>query len=267
MVAAMLRLMSALGLVLICASACEKAPKPDEPKASRPSQPRTPGYEIDELIVQADRLEYRAHESWRGGPVEITRERERRISGQEDIVKRCDGEVYVRESVSGVGKKDPFVSQTYSCRDAKGMGHFAGIYPGQGKRHVYEIKYELLSKTRVGQAWSGEHGEGEEKNQRSCRVEESRYCEKGVATVCVTERTQDRFIWLRHHYCVGQGWRGHDALMLAGNELIMRGWSSDVVVDGTAYPDAEAPMDLPDLAGVREEAAKIRKMVEAQNSR
>lgn len=114
-----------------------------------------------------------------------------------------------------------------------------------------------MSPVRIGKAWSSQGAGAAGEETRSCQFRESRYCQDGVASVCVTEKIGGAFTWMRHHYCEKKGWRGYEVVSARAGAVTMQGWSSEVIADGVSFDDVGEPTDLPDAAQVRAEATAI----------
>lgn len=216
-----------------------------------------PSYRIEDLWVETTRVTFKDHQRWNEGAAEVKDSRESKSHPDSSLAERCKGQVLARENIEDPDGSDEFVSITYYCLDDKGVGHFAMVVPEQRSTETYELKYELLNPVRVGQAWTSQHNEQGGNETRSCQVRSSPYCEEGVSTVCVTDKTGGAVTWVRQHYCKGQGWRGYEAVTLRAGAVVMRSWSSDVIADGVALANASEPTEMPTLEQVLAEVEAI----------
>lgn len=130
----------------------------------------------------------------------------------------------------------------------EGAAHFAVLRPEGWV--PYAPKVELPARVALGDRWSGVHGEGDRRNERTCEVEATPFCADGWAVAC-TIHWETRATWMRHHWCPADGWRGFEAVLNSG-PLPMRIWSSGVSRDGVALP--EVPIEarpLPEAPEIR----------------
>lgn len=117
----------------------------------------------------------------------------------------------------------------------KGLAHYA--FERGGDVRTYEPKTALPAEVAVGASWSGTHGGGLEQNTQTCTAEPTPFCAEGIAVACETRWT-DRAVWMRHHWCVGVGWVGYEAVRVA-NGVATTSWSEEVTRDGEALPAVE----------------------------
>lgn len=213
-------------------------------------------YQLDDLWVESSQFRFVVHRTFEG-ETEKKEAIERKVTPEQELAAKCEGQTSARQEIDSPGSGEEFKTVSHYCKDDKGIGHFAT--QGSDHRSSYVTKVELLQSTKIGQRWSAVHGEGAEKNKRSCVVETSRYCNDGVSTVCITERDTGGTIWLRQHYCKGQGWRGHEAVIIREGKVFTTHWSSDLVVDDVKREDVGAPNDLPDAKAVAEQWALMEK--------
>lgn len=117
----------------------------------------------------------------------------------------------------------------------RGLAHVA--FRRGGDERTYAPKFALPAKVGPGVTWSGTHGAGMEQNTQSCAVEPTPFCAQGVAVACET-RWPDRAVWLRHHWCVGTGWVGYEAVRVANGAAVVS-WSEEVSKDGEPLPSVD----------------------------
>lgn len=236
-------------LVLVpLASFCSKSKSAGEASKS---------YQVEDLWIETSRITFKDHVRYGSGNVETKSSSESKVSPEASLSQACQGKALARENVEDPGGSDEFISITYSCIDAKGVGHYAMVIPEQRSTESYELKYELFNPVRIGKAWSSQtKGEAGDET-RSCELRASRYCQDGVASVCVTEKSGGAFTWMRQHYCEKQGWRGYEVVTARAGTIGMQSWSSDVVADGVTLENVGEPTDLPDAAQVLIDAKSI----------
>jgi hypothetical protein len=253
---------SLCGLLTLFAACGGSSEKPQDPaKAtvnaqSEPQEQAAKQYSMRSLQVEFKERRYREHALWKAEAEVVGSDTERQIAGDPALLKLCAGEAKAVERASIEPGHTERKSRTYTCMDTRGSGHYVSEYPSMNLSSTYATKYELMATMHVGQAWSGSHGDGLGKSERACLVQETRFCGEGVATLCVSSFPK-RMIWLRQHYCRDQGWRGHEYVIVADGEREMHGWSSQVVVDGTEYPDVPMVEPLPTAAGAVLDAKRV----------
>jgi hypothetical protein len=223
--------------------------------------PRSGSYAVRDLSFQRQLTESIVHEG-PPGEQELLHSTVVRVEPSPALAAACKGRVDAVEETAWGGNGAPIRSRTHYCLDQAGYGHFAFEGHESETRRVYATKYELLTDTRVGQSWSGVHGEGEKRNTRSCLAESTPFCVDGVATLCTTEYSTS-IVWLRQHYCRGEGWRGFESVIVRSGEVAFVSWSRDVVADGTHFLNVDRPLPsakqaLDDLERIRTAIVRAR---------
>jgi hypothetical protein len=118
-----------------------------------------------------------------------------------------------------------------------GVARFAASRGG-GPWLTDSPKLELPGRVKPGDTWTGEHGREGQRHTRTCVAEPTPFCESGIAATCTTE-WQGRRVWMRQHWCSGQGWMGFETLAMAAGQPSSTFWSTGASRDGQPLPEID----------------------------
>ncbi len=127
------------------------------------------------------------------------------------------------------------LGRTLYSMGPQGLAHYA-FERGNDVR-TYAPKFALPARVGPGVTWTGTHGAGLDQNTQTCEVEATPFCAGGVSVGCET-RWADRAVWMRHHWCVGVGWVGYEAVRVANGASVIS-WSEEVTLEGRPLPSVD----------------------------
>jgi hypothetical protein len=206
--------------------------------------PRVPELEASALFVPG-RYDYVELESHLGLPPVSNVVTETWTRAPDQVAPdEAPGEVWVVDNyglpplppgTEAMANKPVLLGRTSYSMGPKGLVHYS-FERGNDVR-TYAPKVSLPPRVGPRVTWTGTHGSGMDQNTQNCAVEPTPYCADGAAIACET-RWLDRAVWMRHHWCVGVGWVGYEAVRVA-NGATTTSWSEEVTRDGQPLPTVE----------------------------
>ena len=137
------------------------------------------------------------------------------------------------------------------CHDARGFGHIASVHPTTLVRTTYSMKIKLPARVRVGDTWSGTHGDPP--HTRWCEAVPTPFCSQGLATECLSVKPTST-VYLRQHWCKDTGWVGMEGVLTGKSTMTI--WTEQATRNGHIVPYVPiGKRPLPTTADIKRRAA------------